>query len=170
SDPEKLQADGNANEKFEISATHHLPNNGAGWDGWYDYAYALWGGTWTTAWWWYSEGNHKWVLKLSQGQQEKWRKEIGIDTTNLSPDPWIYDFEYAAKVGTFLDSQLVGELTSDTLDPFGDASPYDWSYAAAGKTIVGTPVPADVDDPAFRYGKLAEALDIDFDGLKPDLH
>ncbi|MFM2167442.1 MAG: hypothetical protein RIS79_1813 [Verrucomicrobiota bacterium] len=170
-DPEKLQANGNANENFEISAIHHLPNNGAGWDSWYDYTYALWGGApWTTAWWWYFDGNYKWVLKLSQGQQEKWRKEIGIDTTNLSPVPWIYDFEYAAKVSTFLDSQLVGELASDTLDPFGDASPSDWSYAAAGKTIVGTPVPADVDDPAFRYGKLAETLDIDFDGLKPALH
>ncbi len=168
-DPEQLQVDGNANEKFEIAATHSLPNNGAGWDAWYDYHYALWGGTWTTAWWWYSEGNRKWVLKLSRGQQEKWRKEIGIDTTNLSPDPWGQDFEHAVKVGTFLDGQPVGELSSGTLDPFGDASPSDWSYAAAGKTIVGTPVPGDAGNPAFRYGKLAATLGIDFDGVKPDM-
>ena len=162
--PEKLQAVGAGNEKYEISAIHTLPNNGAGWAGWYDYAYGFWGGGWTTAWWWYLPGDYEWDLKLSEGETEKSSAKIAIDTTDLS----YYNFFSTTAVSSFLDGQPVGVLTSDSLDPFSDATPSDWQYVAAGKTIMGAPTPGDAGDRASRYGKLPTALSIDYDGTQAD--
>lgn len=103
-------------------------------------------------------------LQVDGNANEKWRKEIGVTTTDLS----FYEFEYETTVETFQDSVSTGVLTSETLDPFGDASPSDWTYAAAGKTITGTPTLGDGADPSFRYGKLTDSLGIDFDGVRPD--
>ncbi len=168
-DQEKLEILGSNNEKYEIFSVHHLRSNGAGWGGWYDYSYCLGSGAWTTAWWWYSEGHHKWVLKVSQGEQEKWRKEITIDT---SDDLGINDFNYSAKVSTYQDNERVGELTSETLDPFSDTSPSEWIYSTDDNTIsiIGDSIPGDENNPAYRYGKLAKQLEINFNGVKPDLN
>jgi RHS repeat-associated protein len=151
---EKLEVAGSSDEKYEIQANEAVPNRFTYGSAWIYYR------SW---WWWQIEGTWSWTLKLSQGANEKIKKEITI----LNPSSGSGS-ERNITLRDSLDGQLVKTVTSKTLDPFSDGFPQDWVITAAGKTITGAAPLGDPQDRATRYGTLPTSVSIKYGGIQPD--
>jgi RHS repeat-associated protein len=152
SDAEKLEATGTNNEKYEILATHVLPNGGIGRSAffWEWSSYGTWG----------DNGEYSWDLKLSQDETVKYRKTIGIVTSEDEE----YETTSALTLSEYCDGTQLYSLTSTSLIPFNDRFPENWSVSTAGKTITGT---AAFDDP-WGDRRFPNSLTLEYDGIQPD--
>jgi RHS repeat-associated protein len=172
-DAEKLEVVGDDEENYVIKANHILTDlewehsqNGWWW-GWTGFE-EFFSGEQGIPYWRSYPGSWSWTLQALEGTSEKYRKDIQITTLYV-------DFGWAFtefNSSEYLDEQLVSSLTSLSQEPFSDHTATEWVITSANKTISGSAVLVDLNDPAYAahgYGKWPSAGSIQYDGIQPDV-
>ena len=105
-------------------------------------------------------GTYNWEFIYEEGS-EKFKKtvEIVVDSND--------DEELEATVEEFLDAQEFSSTTSTSWNPLTYKAATNWVTMKSGQTITGTATLGGEDDPAFRDGRLAKSIDIDYGQIQP---